>query len=155
MKPVFKIISMTLLVLFSSCKEKQSEDTKTFNNQMKETIKIHDDVMPKMSEINSMISKLEEEKEKLTKAEDVNVEEVQLYDQAISNLKGSHDLMMSWMKNFSNSFSRTEINKGLSTKDKDSIKAKLKNLDVQYKSAEQMRQAVNGALENAQMLLVK
>lgn len=155
MNTLIKVLSIAVLMIGFSCKEEQSQETKTFDAQMKETVKIHDDVMPKMSSINSMISRLEAEKEKLDQAEEAHVEEVEAYDAAIADLKEAHDFMMSWMKNFSNSFSRTEINEGLATKDKDSINAKLENLNVQYESAEEMRDAVNKAVENAQLLLAE
>ena len=74
---------------------------------------------------------------------------------AINDLEESHELMMSWMQNFSNSFSRTEINQGLSTMDKDSIKAKQKMLTAQYKSAEEMQKAIADAIENAQLILAE
>jgi 3-deoxy-D-manno-octulosonic-acid transferase len=63
--------------------------------------------------------------------------------------------MMSWMKNFSSSFSRTEINTGLQAKDKDSIKAKVELLEMQYNSAEEMKAAINSSLENAQKVLAE
>lgn len=151
MKSLLKILGIAILIISFSCKEEQSEESKSFDVQMKETIQIHDDVMPKMSEINSMISRLEAKKETLLEAEEDK--EAELYDTAISDLKEAHDLMMSWMKNFSNTFSRTEINSGLATKDQDSIKAKLQHLDVQYKSAQEMKAAINEAIENAQALL--
>lgn len=151
MKFLLKILGIAILIISFSCKEEQSEESKSFDVQMKETIQIHDDVMPKMSEINSMISRLEAKKETLLEAEEDK--EAELYDTAISDLKEAHDLMMSWMKNFSNTFSRTEINSGLATKDQDSIKAKLQHLDVQYKSAQEMKAAINEAIENAQALL--
>lgn len=151
MKFLLKILGIAILIISFSCKEEQSEESKSFDVQMKETIQIHDDVMPKMSEINSMISRLEAKKETLLEAEEDK--EAELYDTAISDLKEAHNLMMSWMKNFSNTFSRTEINSGLATKDQDSIKAKLQHLDVQYKSAQEMKAAINEAIENAQALL--
>lgn len=152
MKTFFKILSIAVLVSVSSCQEEKSEEAKAFETQMKETIKIHDEVMPKLSTINSMISRLESEKEKVAEAE-ANAEEIELYNKAIADLEKSHELMMSWMKNFSYSFSRTEINQGLATTDKDSVKAKLENLHTQYKSAEEMRDFTNASVENAQALL--
>ncbi|NEV92625.1 hypothetical protein G3567_00495 [Psychroflexus sp. YR1-1] len=154
MKTFFKILSIAVLVSLSSCQEEKSEDAKAFEAQMKETIKIHDEVMPKLSTINSMISRLESEKDKVAEAE-TNTEEIALYDEAIADLEKSHELMMSWMKNFSYSFSRTEINQGLATTDKDSVKAKLENLNTQYKSAEEMRDFINASIENAQALLAQ
>ncbi|SDG40127.1 hypothetical protein [Psychroflexus sediminis] len=154
MKTFFKILSIAVLVSVSSCQEEKSEDAKAFEAQMKETIKIHDEVMPKLSTINSMISRLEREKEEVAETE-TSSEEVALYNEAIADLEKSHDLMMSWMKNFSYSFSRTEINQGLATIDRDSVKAKLENLQIQYKSAEEMRDFTNESIENAQALLAE
>jgi hypothetical protein len=138
-----------------SCQQGPSEESKTFDKQMKETIQIHDDVMPQMSKINTLITELEAQKNELEQAEEVDIEKVELHENAISNLKDAHDLMMSWMKNFSNSFSRTEINTGLETTDKDSIKAKLQLLETQYDSAEAMQTSITEAIENAQIILSK
>lgn len=148
MKTTLKLAIITFVIASFSCSEKQSEHSKAFDAQMKETIQIHDDVMPKMSTINSMISKLEAKKETIE-----NIEETEIYNEAIADLKVAHDLMMSWMKRFSNSFSRTEINQGLTTKNEDSIAAKLEQLDLQFQSAEEMKAAINRALENAKTLL--
>jgi chromosome segregation ATPase len=153
MKTIIKALFITVIAFSFSCKEEQSKDSKAFDAQMKETVQIHDDVMPKMTELNSLISKLEKEKEKIEASGDVASEEVETYETAINDLKEAHDLMMSWMKNFSNSFSRTEINTGLATKDKDSIKAKQEMLSAQYNSAEEMQTAITKAIENAQLLL--
>lgn len=155
MKTIIKTVCIAIAVISFSCKEKQSEESVAFDAQMKETVKIHDDVMPKMTEINSLISRLEKEKEELEMAEEPNAEEIEKHEMAIKDLKESHELMMSWMKNFSNSFSRTEINSGLATKDKDSIKAKREMLTAQYKSAEEMQKAITDALENAQLVLAE
>lgn len=148
MKTTLKLAIITFVIASFSCSEKQSEQSKAFDAQMKETIQIHDDVMPKMSNINSMISKLEAKKETIE-----NIEDTENYNEAIADLKVAHDLMMSWMKRFSNSFSRTEINQGLTTKNEDSIAAKLEQLDLQYQSAEEMKAAINRALENGKTLL--
>jgi len=148
MKTTLKLAIITFVIASFSCSEKQSEQSKAFDAQMKETIQIHDDVMPKMSNINSMISKLQAKKETIE-----NTEDTETYNEAIADLKVAHDLMMSWMKRFSNSFSRTEINQGLTTKNEDSIAAKLEQLDLQYQSAEEMKAAINRALENAKTLL--
>lgn len=155
MKTIIKVLFITLVTISLSCKEEQSEASKTFEAKMEETVKIHDDVMPKMTELNSLISKLEKEKEKIEASDGVEVEKVEKYEIAINDLKEAHDLMMSWMKNFSNSFSRTEINSGLATKDKDSIKAKQEMLSAQYNSAEEMQKGITNAIENAQVLLLK
>ncbi|MFN2260501.1 MAG: hypothetical protein ABR595_00350 [Psychroflexus sp.] len=157
MQKILKISLLSLVLSLGSCQSNNNEEeSKAFDKQMKETVQIHDDVMPKMGEINSMIKKLEAKKEEVkSESEGVEDETMLTYDEAIKNLKDAHDLMMSWMKNFSNTFSRTEINDGLQAKDKDSIKAKMKLLNTQYESAEEMKKAITEALENAQKLLAQ
>ena len=153
MKTTTKLLGLLVIALLTSCQQEPSEESKTFDKRMKETIRIHDDVMPQMSKINSLITELEAQKNELQQAEEVDTEKVELHNDAIANLKDAHDLMMSWMKNFSDSFSRTEINSGLETTDKDSINAKLKLLDTQYASAEAMQKSITDAIENAQVIL--
>ncbi|WP_127844596.1 hypothetical protein [Psychroflexus aestuariivivens] len=157
MYKIFKISLLSLLISLGACQSNNNEEeSKAFDKQMKETVKIHDDVMPELGEINSMIERLEAEKENLkSESEDLKEETLRPYDQAIVDLKRSHEMMMSWMENFSNTFSRTEINEGLQAKDKDSIKAKMKSLNTHYESAEEMKKAITDALENAQKLLAK
>lgn len=153
MKFNIKLIGIIVLIASISCQQKQSEASKAFDDQMKETIEIHDDVMPKMSEINSLITELKSEKEKLEEDESADEDKVKLYEMSIANLEEAHDLMMSWMKNFSNTFSRTEINRGLESTDKDSIMAKREMLEAQYKSAKEMQKAITESAENAQSIL--
>ena len=155
MKTTTELLSLLVLALLLSCQQEVSEESKTFDKQMKETIRIHDDVMPQMSKINSLVTELEAQKTELEQAEEVDAERVELHENAIANLKDAHDLMMSWMKNFSDSFSRTEINSGLETTDKDSINAKLQLLDTQYASAEAMQKSIAEAIKNAQLILSK
>ncbi|WP_019036965.1 hypothetical protein [Psychroflexus tropicus] len=155
MKTTIKLLSLVFVIFSISCQQGKTEEAKAFDKQMEETIKIHDDVMPRMSKINTLITELETQKEELQKAEEVDVEKLELHNNAIANLKQAHDLMMSWMKNFSDSFSRTEINRGLETQDKDSIMAKMRLLDAQYKSAEEMQKSIAEAIENAQIILSK
>ena len=155
MHSFLKSISILFVIILLSCQDKPSEEAVAFDSKMKETIQIHDDVMPKMSEINSLISQLEAKKAELEEAEELDQEQINLLDLTITNLKEAHDLMMSWMKNFSNTFSRSEINDGLTTTDMDSIKAKLKTLEAQYKSAESMKEAIIQSVENAKTILAE
>jgi hypothetical protein len=156
MKFILKSILVGMVFISFSCQQKgESTEVKAFDVQMKQTIQIHDDVMPQMSKINNMITELESEKEELESAEEVNTQLVGNHEAAIADLQNAHDIMMAWMKNFSSSFSRTEINSGLQVKDKDSIKAKVELLEMQYNSAEEMKAVINSSLENAQKVLAE
>ncbi|AFU68086.1 hypothetical protein P700755_001117 [Psychroflexus torquis ATCC 700755] len=156
MKFILKSILIGMVFISFSCqKEEESAEAKAFDAQMKQTIQIHDDVMPQMSKINNLITELESEKEELESLEEVNTQLVGEHAAAIADLQKAHDIMMAWMKSFSSSFSRTEINTGLQAKDKDSIKAKVELLEMQYNSAEEMKAAINFSIENAQKVLAK
>lgn len=156
MKFILKSILVGMVFISFSCqKEEESAGIKAFDAQMKQTIQIHDDVMPQMSKINSLITELESEKEELKSLEEVNTLHVDKHDVAIADLQKAHGIMMAWMKNFSSSFSRMEINTGLQVKDKDSIKAKVDLLKMQYNSAEEMKAAISSSLENARKVLAE
>ena len=154
MKFILKSIFISMVFISLSCQQKEdSTEVKAFDIQMKQTIEIHDDVMPQMSNINGLITELENKKQELESLGGVNIMLVGEHDEAIVDLQKAHDTMMAWMKSFSSSFSRTEINTGLQAKDKDSIKAKVELLEMQYKSAEDMKAAINSSVENAQKIL--
>ncbi len=117
---------------------------KKFNQLMKETIAVHDEVMPKMGEIKSLISKLEEA--------DVDQEAA---SEVISALKDGHGHMMSWMKEFSGTFDRTEINEGIAETDLEVLDAKLENLIASYEDAQVMKNKVNSSVEKASAFLTE
>jgi hypothetical protein len=154
MKFILKSIFISMVFISLSCQQKEdSTEVKAFDIQMKQTIEIHNDVMPQMSKINSLITELENKKQELESLGGVSIMLVGEHDEAIVDLQNAHDIMMAWMKGFSSSFSRTEINTGLQAKDIDSIKAKVELLEMQYKSAEEMKAAINSSLENAYNIL--
>jgi glutamyl-tRNA reductase len=116
-----------------------------FDEKMEKTIAIHDSVMPKMSNINDMISKLEQKKDSLSESKKVQA--------AKEDLKQAHDQMMNWMKNLSNTFTAEQINQGIQTREADSLKKALKDLDELKKEAENMQKAINSSIKQAEDLL--
>ena len=133
-----------LLGLIISCGDSTPQEAVDFNQKMKETIAIHDEVMPEMGKINQLMSKLE------TQMDSTNVEQ---YKPAVENLKIAHDKMMSWMRSFGDEFSRTEINQGIQLKNVDSLKQRLKALDKSFQEAEDMQNHIQEAIKNAEDLL--
>ncbi|WP_445159258.1 hypothetical protein [Mesohalobacter salilacus] len=111
---------------------------------MTETIAIHDEVMPKMSKINQLLSQLE------TKMDSTNVEKFQ---PAMEDLKSGHDKMMTWMKSFGDEFSKTEINQGIQLENVDSLKQRLKALKQSHIMAEDMKAHIQKAIEEAEALV--
>jgi hypothetical protein len=140
------ILFVLFIGLIFSCAESEPKEAELFNEKMKQTIAIHDEVMPKMTKITMLIQTLDK------RLDSTNVESLQ---PAILDLKLSHDKMMTWMKNFGDDFSRTEINEGIPLKDVDSIISRLKVLDESQRSAEDMRNFLLQSIENAETLIEK
>lgn len=118
---------------------------KKFNQLMKETIAVHDEVMPKMGEIKSLINKLE--------GADAEKEEVS--EEMIGALKDGHDRMMSWMKKFSSTFDRTETNEGISVTDLEVLEERLNAISESYEDAQEMKNKVNSSIEKATAFLTE
>ena len=133
------------IILITSCQEETPKEVKTFDDKMEKTIAIHDSVMPKMSNINDMISELEQKKDSLSESKKVQA--------AKEDLKQAHDQMMTWMKNLSNTFTAEQINQGIQTREADSLKKALKDLDKLKKEAENMQKAINSSIKQAEDLL--
>jgi len=66
MKFILKSIFISMVFISLSCQQKEdSTEVKAFDIQMKQTIEIHNDVMPQMSKINSLITELENKNKSL------------------------------------------------------------------------------------------
>lgn len=133
------------IILISSCQEETPKEVKTFDDKMEKTIAIHDSVMPKMSKISDMISKLEQKKDSLSESKEVQA--------AKEDLEQAHDQMMTWMKDLSNTFTAEQINQGIQTREMDSLKKAIKDLDKLKKEAESMQNAINSSIKKAEELL--
>jgi len=97
-----------------------------------------------MTKLTSLIQKLE------AKKDSTNVETVQ---PVIRDLKQGHDMMMEWMKDFGDEFSKTEINEGIQLSNIDSLKARLDALSKSKTAAEKMRDKIVSSMEKAETLL--
>ncbi len=139
-----KFVFVSILAFAVGCNDPQPEEAKAFDQKMTEAIEIHDEVMPKMGKLTKLISSLE------AKVDSTNAE---VYKPAIRDLKKGHDMMMDWMKDFGDEFSKTEINDGIKLEDVDSLKARLKAIEISKKEAEDMKEQVMMAIENAEALL--
>ncbi len=129
----FALILLTSLSY--SCK-----DTKQDTSQMKEVIAIHDEVMPKMGTIGSLISELDAKIEKSDSTES--------YTKARQDLKDAHKSMMDWMRNFGDRFDGDEIMKG-----KTLTEEKQKWLDEEEVKVNTLRDQINSSIKNAEELL--
>ena len=150
MKRITKNLSMLIILAlsFTACQEDQQkkqikELQEMFNTTMKETVAIHDEVMPKMSEISKLQSELEEQSPKMNEEE---------YQRANDELARSYQEMMTWMKEFSNNFDSKEVNSGITTEDIDELKSKNETLNSLKASAEEMRDQMEKSLKYAYKL---
>lgn len=134
-----KIITIFILIAsFISCKQEKKEDTKP--TQMENVMAIHDEVMPKMSAINSLIKKL-----------DIKVDSTDTglkYEKSKKDLQASNKTMMDWMKGFGDRFNSDEIMKGKALTDE-----KKKWLDEEEEKIKSLRDQINSSIKNAETLL--
>ena len=142
-KPAFSFLMLLFLIV--SCKDEAPKEAKEFDKKMDETIQIHDEVMPKMSEITSLIKQLEKKKDSLATSKNV--------DETKEKLQKGHDKMMTWMKDLSDSFTAQQINQGIQIKDQDSLQKALKKLEELRSEADDMQKLINSSIEDAEQIL--
>ena len=101
-----KIIAGLFLisVLFSSCQSKKSDDRSDNGNSLPEMeaeiMRIHDEVMPKVTDINRMSSQLRDIKSKAGKTPEGVPVEIEGLDETLEALRQAEQGMMDWMKNY-------------------------------------------------------
>ncbi|MBU3822153.1 hypothetical protein KO566_08790 [Flavobacteriaceae bacterium XHP0103] len=131
------ILFLTLLTLVFSCKNNTKNETP---NQMQEVIKIHDELMPKMSTISSLINKVD------SKIKETDSTEALI--NASKNLKEANDAMMNWMVEFSLRFDSEEVMEGKPLTDE-----KQKLLTEEETKIKALRDQMETSIETAEKLL--
>lgn len=145
MKKIIIAIGIVLLG-FTACKQENKLAT-DYNETMKEALAAHDAVMPKMGTLGMLREDI-----KKKAASDTITANQERYQEAIGKLEEAHHLMMNWMKDFSNEFPNALSKEVLSD---DVYKEKLPLLKEQAEKAEEMKNAINSSIKNAQELLKK
>ena len=138
MKNLF--VALTLVLAFISCKEKETKEEPQGPSKMEQVVAIHDELMPKMSEIGAIIAKLE------ANIDSTNVDSVKV--RAVAELKMANESMMTWMKSFGSAFESDEIMNGAALSDE-----KTKILDAFEISANELRNQMESAIKNAMSAL--
>ena len=133
------ILYFTILAIsFTSCKQEKKEDAQP--TQMEQVMAIHDEVMPKMSTINSLIEKLNDK---------VDTTEIGIkYEKAKADLQAANKTMMDWMVGFGDRFDTDEIMKGKALTDE-----KQKWLDEEEVKIKELQNQINRSIKNAEALL--
>ena len=138
MKKYFFSIIAIIGLLFTSCKEEKKAPEK--RTQMQEVMAVHDEVMPKMSTIGTLISTL---KPKI----DTTATGMQ-YEAAVKDLQNANTAMMDWMHGFGNSFDSDEILDGKKlTPEKQAL------LDIEEEKVNEVANLMNTSIANAEALL--
>ena len=139
-----KIFTIIGCLIFFSCNE-TSQQEKEFDKIMQEVIYTHDEVMPKMTEMSTLINDLESKKDSTTVG--------QKFARAQEDLKNAHDFMMAWMQDFSDKFPHQATK--LIDNTPEEIEKQLSMLKEEEKEVKEMRDAVNNSIKNAKELLGK
>lgn len=142
LKFILSLLLVSLVVL--ACKndaKKEAETTATKENtQMEKIVEVHDELMPKMSEISLMITQLEESMD--------GTANDSLKLAAVADLKGANKDMMDWMMEFSEDYDRAEVMEG-----KELSPEKEALLDTYEESVMDLKLTMEGAMERGQTLL--
>ncbi len=130
-------------IIITSCNQLSKEE-KEFDALMQKVIDVHDEVMPKMGEISSMIKDLE--------AKIDTTDTGKLHANAQQDLKDSYDFMMKWMQDFSDKFPHDQDTGTMTPEEFASQMTLLKEEEVEVNK---MRDQINSSIENAKKLLKK
>ncbi|MDM9631334.1 hypothetical protein [Robiginitalea aurantiaca] len=136
-KIVLGISALLCLFLMFSCDQKKEADTR-----MEHVVAVHDSVMPKMSRIGELITRLKPLAD--------STENGQTYQRAMEELQEANKSMMQWMQGFGDRFDYAEIMEGKELSPEKSVW-----LDEELIKVEEMAEKVNGSIDRAELLLEK
>jgi hypothetical protein len=140
MKKFFNILAVVLLISSISCKDEKKEAAKASNEQMKKVMAIHDEVMPKMSAMGSIVGELSSKED----STEIGLQ----YKAARRDLQDAHKAMMDWMQGFGSRFDSDEILNG-----KELTEQKQIWLDEEEEKVKALRKQIYSSIENAEKIL--
>ena len=138
-KYVLSLVALVFL-LSVSCKEEKKDSTES--NQMEEVMAIHDEVMPKMGKIGSLVSQL---RKRIDNDQGGAIEK-----KAMEDLQEANKSMMDWMQGFGERFDSDEIMNG-----KALTKEKKQWLNEEEEKVKAVAEKMNSSIANAEALLSK
>lgn len=136
-------ILLFLCAALWSC-DNTSDAQKAYEQNFDEVIRIHDEVMPKMGELNALSMDLQKEI-------DASSNETQKYADAKQDLEDSYDFMMDWMHSFTDEYVKNQP--ALEELSEEEIMNKNQGLEQELEKVKKMKNAVNSSMENARKLL--
>ncbi|MAN27817.1 MULTISPECIES: hypothetical protein [Mesonia] len=133
-------------ILLVSCGEKQkaSKEKQHYDESIDEILVVHDEVMPKMGALSSLIEKTE------TKIDTTEIGKE--FENVNQELKQAHELMMTWMKDFGEKFPNALVD---TTYSKEEYEKREPILSAEKEEVKEMKDRVNKSIEKAQELLTK
>lgn len=139
MKNLF--MALLVVILFTACKENETKTEEPQGpSQMEQVVEIHDELMPKMSVIGELISKIE------ANIDTLNIDSVKV--KSVVELKAANESMMKWMMDFGSAFESDEIMNGVElTEDKK------QTLNEFEQSANELKVQMETAIKNAEVVL--
>ena len=136
--PFYTLIALLSVGLLSlGCK---GETPPSESNKMAEVIAVHDEVMPKMSEIGKLVAQLKP----MADSSETGLP----YLKAMRDLQDAHAAMMDWMKGFGDRFDYEEVMEGKPLSPEKI--ALLKDEEVKVKA---MRDLVLQSIDSAEKIL--
>lgn len=140
MKKYILILVSLVFAISMACKEDKKVSTES--TQMKTVMAIHDEVMPKMGKIGSLVAQL---REKIDTDQGGAIEK-----KAMEDLQDANASMMEWMQGFGNRFDSEEIMDG-----KALIEEKKQWLNEEEEKIKIVKEKINTSIANAEALLQK
>lgn len=136
MKKIFIITIAIFSICILSCKEKKEI------NQMEKVMAIHDEVMPELSKMGSLVGELSSKED----STEIGLK----YKQARIDLQTAHKSMMDWMQGFGNRFNSDEILNG-----KKLNKQKQEWLNEEEEKVNALKEQINSSINQAKDVLGK
>ena len=128
------------LFILTSCKENKKTEEAADNSQMKQVMAIHDEVMPKMSEIGKLVGQLKSKIDTTAVGQE--------YEKAMKDLQEANTSMMEWMHDFGDAFDSDEILNGKAlTEEKKTL------LASEEKKIKEVKEKINSSIQHAKELL--
>ena len=133
------LMALCASLFIASCKEAPSAPK---TSMMKQVMKIHDDLMPKMGEMGMLIKELDAKADTTATG--------RKYEVAKQKLKNGYDGMMSWMQDFGGQFTTDEIIRG-----KELTPSKMKLLNKELLEVKDLEKLMLSGISEAKALLSK
>ena len=142
---IIKTILLSMLTIgtvVTSCKEEKKTESAVSveNNQMKEVMEIHDEVMPKMGKVGKLVGQLKPMVDTTAQGK--------AYAKAMQDLQAANESMMKWMRDFGDQFDSDEIMNG-----KELTEQKKLMLNVEEENIKVVKKQIETSITNAEALL--